>query len=179
MDNFNIYMCGVGGQGIGLLNEILIRASENAGYNIKGVDTHGLAQRGGIVQSHLKLGGNIHSPLISSHDADLVIGLEVHEAYRSISKFIKPNGKLVFYNTEWQPSEVRLFNKGRISVQMLNDECNKRGLSLYEVLVPDLPSSKMQNIAIIAEICKSNLIPKSSFSYTFQHSNQILGTFVV
>ena len=46
MQAFNIYLCGVGGQGIGLLSEILLRAADYAGYCAKAVDTHGLAQRG-------------------------------------------------------------------------------------------------------------------------------------
>ncbi|MBW2538534.1 MAG: 2-oxoacid:acceptor oxidoreductase family protein, partial [Deltaproteobacteria bacterium] len=54
MNSFNVYMTGVGGQGIGLLSEILLRAADHAGHTVKGVDTHGLAQRGGIVVSSLR-----------------------------------------------------------------------------------------------------------------------------
>ena len=135
MDSFNIYLCGVGGQGIGLLNEVLIRAAEHAGHDLKGVDTHGLAQRGGIVQSHLKLGEHIYSPIVSENDADMVIALEIHEAYRAIPKYLKNNGKLVYYNTEWQPSEVRLVNKGRITVDMINEECKKRTWNSFRFLL--------------------------------------------
>ena len=60
MKAFNIYLIGVGGQGIGLLSEILLRAADHAGYEVKGVDTHGLAQRGGIVVSHLKFGEKVY-----------------------------------------------------------------------------------------------------------------------
>ena len=53
MKKFNIYLTGVGGQGIGLISEILLRAADYAGFNVKSVDTHGLAQRGGIVVSQI------------------------------------------------------------------------------------------------------------------------------
>ena len=56
----NIYLIGVGGQGIGLLSEVLIRAADHAGFGVTGVDTHGLAQRGGIVVSQIKIGDTIH-----------------------------------------------------------------------------------------------------------------------
>ena len=48
MKSMNIYMAGVGGQGIGLLSDVLARACVQAGYSIRGCDTHGLAQRGGL-----------------------------------------------------------------------------------------------------------------------------------
>ncbi|MCU0237509.1 MAG: 2-oxoacid:acceptor oxidoreductase family protein, partial [Acidobacteria bacterium] len=50
-ERFDIFVIGVGGQGIGLLSETLVRAADHAGMPVKGVDTHGLAQRGGIVAS--------------------------------------------------------------------------------------------------------------------------------
>ena len=61
MKSFNIYITGVGGQGIGLLSETLLRSADHAGLNVKAVDTHGLAQRGGIVISHLRFGENVFS----------------------------------------------------------------------------------------------------------------------
>ena len=159
MQNFNIYICGVGGQGIGLLNEILIRAASDAGLPLKGVDTHGLAQRGGIVQSHLKLGNNICSPMISPNGADLIIALEIHEALRALPVYLKPDGKLVYYDTEWQPSEVRLFKKGRVSYDMIISDCRQKSIEVFKVYSSKLPSSKMQNIAVISAICKNSLIP--------------------
>ena len=58
MNIFNIHLCGVGGQGIGLLSEIILRAADHAGHAAKAVDTHGLAQRGGIVVSQIRLGAS-------------------------------------------------------------------------------------------------------------------------
>ena len=49
MKPMNIYLCGVGGQGIGLLSNVLTQACITAGYLVRGCDTHGLAQRGGTV----------------------------------------------------------------------------------------------------------------------------------
>ena len=63
MNTFNVFMIGVGGQGIGLLSEVLIRAADRAGHRVKGVDTHGLAQRGGPVISHLRLGDEVDNSL--------------------------------------------------------------------------------------------------------------------
>jgi indolepyruvate ferredoxin oxidoreductase beta subunit len=73
----NIYLAGVGGQGIGLLSEILLRAADHAGLNVIGVDTHGLAQRGGIVISLIKFDENVYSPLIGENQADLVVWISM------------------------------------------------------------------------------------------------------
>ena len=108
MKTFNIYLTGVGGQGIGLLSEVMLRAADYAGLPVKGVDTHGLAQRGGVVVSHLRCGDNVYSPLIQEGDADMVVALERHEALRGTNSFLKNGGTLVYYNTVWQPLEVRL-----------------------------------------------------------------------
>jgi indolepyruvate ferredoxin oxidoreductase beta subunit len=86
MNIFNIYLSGVGGQGIGLLSEIILRAADHAGHAAKAVDTHGLAQRGGIVVSQIRLGASAHSPLIPAGQADLAIGLERHEALRAMQR---------------------------------------------------------------------------------------------
>ncbi len=60
MRAFNIYITGVGGQGIGLLSQALLRAVDHAGINAIAVDTHGLAQRGGVVVSRIRCGSGIH-----------------------------------------------------------------------------------------------------------------------
>jgi hypothetical protein len=62
-EQINIHLCGVGGQGIGLLSEAVLRAYDHAGYPLRAVDTHGLAQRGGIVRSHIRVGEGVFSPL--------------------------------------------------------------------------------------------------------------------
>lgn len=159
MNSFKIYLCGVGGQGIGLLNEILIRSSGNAGYEVKGADTHGLAQRGGIVVSHLKLGEKNYSPLIATGDANMVIALETHEAMRGMNEYLKDFGTLVYYCAILQPIEVRINNTGRIDDQIIETECKKRNIKNFKVLIANLSDRRFQNIAVIGTICKNDLIP--------------------
>ena len=85
MTRFTVYLIGVGGQGIGLLSEILLRAVDHSGQAAVAVDTHGLAQRGGIVVSTVVL-GNLKSPLISPGEADIVLGFEALEAFRALDR---------------------------------------------------------------------------------------------
>ncbi len=154
----NIYITGVGGQGIGLLAELLIRAADHAGLPVKGVDTHGLAQRGGIVVSHLRIGGDIHSPLIPERAADLGIALERHEALRALNGFVRDGGTLVWYDTVWQPLEVRLGAAPEVTREAITKECERRQVRNVPVRVDHLPDTRMQNIALMATICKDKLI---------------------
>ncbi len=158
MKTVNIYLSGVGGQGIGLLSEVMLRAADNAGRNALGVDTHGLAQRGGIVASHLRIGDNIYSPLVGAHKADLVVALERHEAVRAATGFLKPGGTLVYYNTSWQPLPVRLKAAAEVSTAQVHEFCQKNSITLIEVRRDDLPDPRMQNMALLAAISSNELV---------------------
>jgi len=158
MKAFNIYLSGVGGQGIGLISEIILRAADHAGINALGVDTHGLAQRGGIVSSHIRIGENIHSPLVSKHSANLVISLERHEALRAATDYLAAAGTLVYYDTSWQPLPVRLKKASEIKSEQIDEFCRKGSFKLYAVHHADLPDPRMQNIALLAGICKNALV---------------------
>ncbi len=159
MDAFNIYLAGVGGQGIGLLSEIILRAGDHAGLPVKGVDTHGLAQRGGIVKSQIRMGRDAHAPLIAERRADLVVALERHEALRAMNIALKDRGTLIYYNAVWQPLDVRLGRDPEVSVEMLQATAQARDIKAIPVYDPELPDARMQNIALLAVIAKSELVP--------------------
>lgn len=159
MKSTNIYLTGVGGQGIGLLAEILLRAADHASLRVKGVDTHGLAQRGGIVVSQLRIGDNVHSPLIPKGEADMVIGLERHETLRAMNLFLRDGGTVIYYNAVWQPLEVRLNEAQEISEEDISKQCIKRGIKEIKVFKDDLKDARMQNIVLLANIDRHHLIP--------------------
>jgi indolepyruvate ferredoxin oxidoreductase beta subunit len=159
MESYNIYLCGVGGQGIGLLSEILLRGADYAGFQAKAVDTHGLAQRGGIVVSHLRLGTTIHSPMVSAREADLVVALERHEALRGAETALKDGGTLIYYNTVLQPLGVRLGKEKEVSETLLIESCTARNITVHKVESANLKDPRMQNIAVLAHIHKHNLVP--------------------
>jgi indolepyruvate ferredoxin oxidoreductase beta subunit len=160
MQSFNIYLCGVGGQGIGLLCEILLRAADYAGYTAKAVDTHGLAQRGGTVISHIRLGPIVHTPLIPERGADLVVGLERHEALRAAQTMLRDGGTLVYYDTVLQPLGVRLGTEAEISVTDIDRACGGRGITVRRVVQAELIDPRMQNIAVLAHIEQQRLVPE-------------------
>lgn len=157
--NFNVFIIGVGGQGIGLLSEAIIRAAYYAGLEAKGVDTHGLAQRGGTVTSQIRLGAKAYSPLIQEGKADIAIALERHEALRGMNSHLKNGGDLVFYDAVWQPLDVRLREAQETTNETIERECKRRKINYHRVFKEDLKNSKMQNVVVLGYIAKHNLIP--------------------
>jgi indolepyruvate ferredoxin oxidoreductase, beta subunit len=91
-----IFCTGVGGQGTLLATRLLGEAAMEAGYNAQVSETHGMAQRGGVVESTVVL-GSLASPIISAGEADIVLGFEVLEAFRSLNRC--QAGTLVVTNT--------------------------------------------------------------------------------
>lgn len=86
MSKKDIILAGVGGQGILTIATIIGNAAAEAGINLKQAEVHGMSQRGGDVQSNLRLSTEpIYSDLIPSGGADLIISMEPMEALRYVS----------------------------------------------------------------------------------------------
>jgi indolepyruvate ferredoxin oxidoreductase beta subunit len=83
--NLRIFLTGVGGQGTLLASRLLGEAALAAGFNPMVSETHGMAQRGGIVVSTVVL-GDLQSPLISPGEADVVLGFEALETFRALDR---------------------------------------------------------------------------------------------
>ncbi|MBU1340688.1 MAG: 2-oxoacid:acceptor oxidoreductase family protein [Proteobacteria bacterium] len=159
MKAYNIHITGVGGQGIGLLSQALLRGIDHAGITAIAVDTHGLAQRGGVVVSRIRCGQKIHSPLILQHSADLVLGMEVHEALRGLGLALKPGGTLVYLDVSWQPLLVRLGLNSEIGAKDIEIACKTAGAKAIKVDTQSMEDSRMQNMALLGTIAKKKLIP--------------------
>lgn len=97
METVNIVLCGLGGQGILFMTRVLAQAALDQGLPIMGAETHGMAQRGGSVISHLRL-GEVESSLVRTGTAHLLLSLEENEAYRNLP-FLSRGGKM-YVNAE-------------------------------------------------------------------------------
>ena len=92
METVNIVLCGLGGQGILFMTSVLAQAALDQGLPVMGAETHGMAQRGGSVISHLRL-GEVESSLVRAGTAHLLLSLEEDEAYRNLP-FLSREGKM-------------------------------------------------------------------------------------
>lgn len=80
---YNILLTGVGGEGVLVTSVVIAKAANLEGYEVRGTQLHGLAQRGGSIPTHLRLGEKVYSPIIPRASADLILGLEPIEAARA------------------------------------------------------------------------------------------------
>ena len=90
----NVILAGVGGQGAVLASKLLARAAMERGLPVKTAETIGMAQRGGSVFSHVRMGEGAHSPLIGRGRADAIVAFEPAEAARQLP-FLRPDGMVV------------------------------------------------------------------------------------
>lgn len=95
----NILVVGVGGQGILTLSDVVALTALYSGYDVKKSEVHGMAQRGGSVNSHVRYGSKIYSPLIEPGTADFLVALEQLEALRYLN-FLKPGAGILLINNE-------------------------------------------------------------------------------
>ncbi len=128
--NFNIIIVGVGGQGIITLTRVLATAAMMEGFDVKTSELHGLSQRGGSVETHIRFGQEIYSPLVKQGGADLIISLEFQETFKACYYGSGENGTVILVNNyiipivtdkkvvsiEQSPSELRKFSNKVILV---------------------------------------------------------------
>ena len=94
--SYNIYICGVGGQGIIKTSVIIGEAAMNQGLNVVMSEIHGMSQRGGSVSTELKI-GDFNSSIIPEGNADMLLSFEPIETIRGLNK-VNKDSKIV-YNT--------------------------------------------------------------------------------
>ena len=148
--NLQLILSGVGGQGILFATSIFSELALEQGYNVIGSETHGMAQRGGSVISHLKI-GDYSSPLVRQGTADILLSFDRDEAYRTLG-FLKKGG-LCFVNSPkedfWDPgikgylekNEVRAYSFPADKVALNLGAPRSANLALigYALSVPDVP----------------------------------------
>jgi indolepyruvate ferredoxin oxidoreductase beta subunit len=88
---YNVTFGGIGGQGIIKASELLGWAALYDGYRVKKSEVHGMSQRGGSVESHVRFGKQVFSPLVGEGQADFLLCFHADEHTR-LMPFLKPQG---------------------------------------------------------------------------------------
>lgn len=121
---YEIFLAGTGGQGILTVSDIICEAANNMGLQIRGAETHGMAQRGGSVVAYLRIAkDNVYAPLISERSADVLASFEPVEALR-YAKYVKTKGAIITNTSKIVPSSVTISNKSYPNVEEVLTEVN-------------------------------------------------------
>ncbi|MBI3160190.1 MAG: indolepyruvate oxidoreductase subunit beta [Chloroflexi bacterium] len=155
----NLLFVGVGGQGSLLIAELTSLAAVQAGFDVKQTEVHGVSQRGGSVETHVRFGARVHSPIITPGEARVVIALEKLEALR-FAHFAHPqNGELLINDFEIVPSSV--LNAAELYPYDAFDVLRSRGYSLTVLPASDtahqLGDGRMANVVLLGAL--STLLP--------------------
>ena len=148
--NKDIMICGVGGQGTVLASKIIAAAAMEEGNVVHSAETIGMAQRGGSVTSHVRIGTDAYSPLIPFGSADLILAFEPAEAVRNL-KYLKKDGVAVVNTTPTKPVTESLDPTGYDGSEMteyLRKKCSCIFVDADEVCRP-FGSAKFFNIIIL------------------------------
>ena len=108
-DFYNIYIVGVGGQGVLTIADIITTVAAKLDIPVNYFPTKGMAQRGGFVKAQLRLGREVVGPDISEQGADLIISMELSETLKAV-KYLKEGGDYLIYGSKWEPAAVMLGN---------------------------------------------------------------------
>ncbi len=103
----NILVCGIGGQGVMTATEILAEAAIAEGHDAKKTEVAGMAQRGGVVTSHLRFGPKVLSPQIAPGTVHVLLGFEAAEALRW-SHYLRPDGLALVNDARLVPPVVEI-----------------------------------------------------------------------
>ena len=140
MKTVNYVLSGLGGQGILFMTKIFSTTALNKGYNILGAETHGMAQRGGSVVSHLRI-GDARSSLIRAGAADFLLSMDESETYRYLP-YLKKGGKL-FTNA---PSDE--FPDERVVAYLEKQDIEPRAMEAGKTAM-QLGSPRSTNLAMV------------------------------
>lgn len=157
--NKDILLCGVGGQGTVLASKLIAAAAMTKGNKVHSAETIGMAQRGGSVTSHIRIGEEAQAPLISSGQADILIAFEPAEAVRNLS-YLKPDGFVIVNTVPVRPTTESLHPTGYNGLEMveyLQKKCDCITVDANQ-LCESLGSSKFFNVAVLGILVASKKI---------------------
>lgn len=156
----NIMLAGVGGQGTVLASKLIAQSAMNHRQNARTAETIGMAQRGGCVVSHVRIGEELHSPMIPQGSADLLIGFEPAEAVRCLP-YLREGGTVVVSSKAIKPVTASLSGSDYNGAEMLaflKQQVEKLIVVDGEGICAQCGSAKVLNVALLGAAAASGVL---------------------
>ncbi len=128
--NYDIYLVGVGGQGVLTIAELLTEAAFLKGIPANYYPTEGMAQRGGFVKAQVRLGREHVGPNIPEKGAHLAVAMERSEALKAV-RYIRQGGDFVLWNDVWLPTAALLGKVPYPSVETVCEQAQQAEARLH------------------------------------------------
>ncbi|MBW6464181.1 MAG: indolepyruvate oxidoreductase subunit beta [Firmicutes bacterium] len=180
----DILIAGVGGQGTILTGRVIAALAIAEGLDVKTAETHGMAQRGGSVITHVRIGEKVYSPLIPAGDGDILISFEKLEALRWLP-FLSPAGTVIVNTQELEPLPVltgqieypdqileeikgkvaRLIAVDALSMEPVTKNPRMVNTFLLGILARIMPYAKEKWLKVMEEEIKAKLVDINKLSF--------------
>lgn len=173
----NLLLAGVGGQGIILASAVVSLSLLKAGFDVKSSEVHGMAQRGGAVNTHLRYGKKVYSPVIEQGEVDILVAFEMMESARYLH-YLHEDSRIVVNKQKIPPPSV-LTGKGKYPDKVL-EAVYKIGVSVLSLdafeISKSLGETKTVNMVIVGAV--SSLLPVEERVFINVISKRVPGKFL-
>ncbi len=167
----SLMIVGVGGQGSLLASKLLGRLLLNEGYDVKVSEVHGMSQRGGSVETYVRFGDKVFSPIIVKGEADFIVSFEKLEAARYAS-CLKAGGTIVVNTQQIDPMPV--ITGAASYPEDILDELTAKGVKIDAIdalaLAEKAGSSKAVNIVLMGRLSRCFDIPTEKWLAAIEQS---------
>ncbi len=143
----DIVFCGVGGQGVVVLSDIFCEAALLDGFDVAKAEIHGMAQRGGSIVAHARIGDKVQAPLIERGKADVVLGFEMLETARTLP-MLKKDGTVVINTKYIPPNAPTECSPKPLTKEKLFSLIKERAGTVHEVDAVDI-AEKLGNLLVV------------------------------
>ena len=153
---FNLIIAGVGGQGTVLASKLIAAAAMKKGFDVRTAETIGMAQRGGSVFGHIRIGENIFSPLVPLGKADALIAFEPSEAVRQLA-YLSRDGAVITCDSAVQPGGM----SGSYETSVMMDYLKEKTLKLFLADGAKLKeqNAKTLNVCLLGAAAQCGIFP--------------------
>jgi len=160
LNQFNIVIIGTGGQGLITLLQVLAEAALLEGYDVKTSELHGLSQRGGSVEVHIRFGNRIFSPLVKQGGANLIISLETQESIKACYYSSQKAKTIFLVNNFIIPiPEAKLLTINQISKTLKNFSQKIILVPASNICQKELGTNVASGVYLLSLAAFKNLIP--------------------
>lgn len=161
--NKNILLCGVGGQGIVLASKLIAQAAMENSLPVMSAETIGMAQKGGSVFSHVRIGSDLSTPMIPKGGADVIIGFEPAEAVRMLP-YLKKDGTVIVNSCPTKPVTAMLSASsytGKEMLAYLKKNVERLTIVDCERAASEIGSLKVVNMILLGAAAATGELPIS------------------
>lgn len=177
--NKDILICGVGGQGTVLASKLIASAATACDETVHSAETIGMAQRGGSVTSHVRIGETAFSPLIPKGNADIIMAFEPAEAVRNLD-YLKKDGIVIVNKVPVKPTTESLNDTGYDGAEMLSyleKKCKCIVIDAESLCAP-FGSTRYFNVAILGAATGTGMLGLSAEALLTEIEKKVPAKFI-